>query len=134
MADVRASILDDVRESQASFTPAVGDSLLVGVRLCFVVAVNGDAVQLDTDDGQREAWTVADLRSRALTRVGWRAPGARSMSPVDVAWEVAGARSLPASLRAAYVSRWIDRTKTPEDAATLGGWMAALLRGAQPVR
>lgn len=55
MADVRASILDDVRESQASFTPTVGDSLLVGVRLCFVVSVDGDAVQLDTDDGQREA-------------------------------------------------------------------------------
>ena len=134
MADVRTSILDDVRESQASFTPTVGDSLLVGVRLCFVIAVNGDAVQLDTDDGQREAWTVSDLRSRALTRVGWRAPGARSMSPVDVAWEVAGARSLPASLRAAYVSRWIDRAKTPEDAAMLRGWMATLLRGAQPVR
>lgn len=134
MADVRASILDDVRESQAAFTPAVGDSLLVGVRLCFVVAVDGDAVQLDTDDGQRETWTVADLRGRALTRVGWRAPGAKSLSPVDVAWEVAGARSLPASLRAAYVSRWIDRTTTPEDAATLRGWLAALLRGAQPVR
>lgn len=134
MADVRASILDDVRESQAAFTPAVGDSLLVGVRLCFVVAVDGDAVQLDTDDGQRETWTVADLRGRALTRVSWRAPDAKSLSPVDVAWEVAGARSLPASLRAAYVSRWIDRTTTPEDAATLRGWLAAILRGAQPVR
>lgn len=132
--DVRASILEDVRESQADFTPAVGDSLLVGARLCFVVAASGDGVTLDTDDGQREAWTVADLRGRALARVGWRAPGARSLSPVDVAWEVAGARSLPASVRAAYVSRVLGRVTAPDDVATLRAWLAALLRGAQPIR
>lgn len=134
MADLRASILDDVRESQADFTPQVGDSLLVGVRLCFVVAVAGDVVTLDTDDGERMDWMLADLRGRALTRIGWRLQSARSMSPVEVAWEVAGARSLPASVRAAYVSRWVDRAKTPEDAATLRGWLAVLLRGGQPVR
>lgn len=132
--DVRTSILDDVRESQADFTPEIGDSLLVGARLCFVVAASGDGVTLDTDDGQREVWTVADLRGRALTIAGWRAPGARSLSPVDVAWEVAGARSLPASVRAAYVSRVLGRVYAPDDVSTLRGWIAALLRGAQPVR
>lgn len=132
--DLRTAIEASVREKQADFVPKAGDSLMVGARLCFVVAVDGERVTLDTDDGQREAWTLADLRGRSIARVDWRAPASRSMTALESAWEVAGARSIPASIRAAYVARWAERAQSPSDAATLRAWVSALVQGQQPVR
>lgn len=132
--DLRTAVMASVAASQSAFVPQAGDAFILGARLCFVASVSGESVELDTDDGQRETWTVAELRGRSISPVTWRAPSARSMTPADVAWEVAGTRTIPAGIRAAYVLRWADRATDDAQKAQMLAWASALLRGGEPVR
>lgn len=139
--DLVAGIKANVAASQDAFTPVVGEGLLVGVRLAFVVgyAPNASApaqsvVTLEYDDGTREALALSDLRGYALARVEWRPKGNASPAFLDMVWSVAGVRSIAAPVRAAYVARAASRAPTEGDASTVRGWLAALLRGLEPVR
>ena len=141
MMDLIAGLKANIAAGQDAFVPTVGEGLLVGVRLAFVVGYVPSAndppasvVTLEYDDGTREALPLSDLRGYALARVEWRPKG--NVSPVflDMVWSVAGVRPIPAPIRAAYVARAVSRAPTQDDSTTARGWLAALLRGLEPAR
>ncbi len=134
MADPRTAIFASVARAQASFTPAIGDALLVGARQAYVTASGPAGVALHYEDGFTETQSVESLRGRALSTLRLREPGDPSPTFMDLAWSMATSKSVPAAMRATQLAKMQTRAPTPEDATQVRAWAVALASGKAPVR